>query len=84
MGKFPRYPRYMLGRYTVFASDMDHVENARGGQSQYTDDVYTDARKLCMGRESGSTVRVGRLEYVGNLPCDGCAARLFASHGDYV
>lgn len=84
MGTFPRYPRHMLGRYTISASNMDDVEVARRGKSQYTDDVYTDAGKLCMGRESSSTVRVGGLEYVGNLPCDGCAAGLFASDGDYV
>ena len=74
----------MLGRYTVSASDMDDVEVARGGQSQYSDDVYTDAGKLCVGRESGSTVRVGGLEYVGNLPCDGCTSGMFISDGNYV
>ena len=84
MGTFPRYPRHMLGRHTVSASNMDDVEVARGGQSQYTDDVYTDAGKLCMGREFGSAFWVGGLEYVGNLPRNGCTPGLFVSDGDYV
>ena len=74
----------MLGRYTVSAADMDDVEVARGGQSQYSNDVYTDAGKLCVGWESGCTFWMGGLEYVGNLPCDRCAAGLFVSDGDYV
>ena len=63
---------------------MDHVEIARGGQFEYTDDVYTDAGKLCVGRESGSEVWVGGLEYMGNLPRDGVTPGLFASNGNYI
>ena len=74
----------MLGRYTVSASDMDDVEIARNGQFEYTNDVYTDAGKLCVGGESGSAVRVGGLEYVGNLPCNGYTPGLFVSDGNYI
>ena len=63
---------------------MDHLEVARGGQSEYTDDVYTDSRKFCVGGESGSEIWVGGLEYVGNLPCDRCTPGLFVGDGDYV
>ena len=84
MGTFSRYLWYMLGRHTISAPDMDDLEVARGGQSKYTDDVYTDARKLCVGRESGSAVRLGGLEYVGNLPCDRRTPGLFVSDGDYI
>lgn len=84
MGKFSRHLWYMLGRYTIPASDMDDVEVARGGQSKYTDDVYTDSRKLCVGREPGSAVWVGGLEYMGNLPCDGRTPGVFISDGDYI
>lgn len=74
----------MLSCYAVSASDMDDVEVTRSGQFKYTDDVYTDAGKLCVGGESGSEVWVGGLEYVGDLPCDRCTSGLFVSDGDYV
>ena len=74
----------MLGRYTISASDMDDVEDARGGQFEYTDDVYTDAGKLCMGGKSGCEIWVGGLEYVGNLLGDGYTPRLLVSDGSYV
>lgn len=74
----------MLGGYTIPASDMDDMEVARGGQSKYTDDVYTDSGELCVGGEFGGKIWVGGLEYLGNLPCDRCSPGLFVSDGDYV
>lgn len=74
----------MPGRHTVSASDMDDVEAARGGQSEYTDDVYTDAGKLCVGGESGSEIWMGGLEYVGNLSCNRGTPRLSIGDGDHL
>lgn len=74
----------MLGCDTVSSSNMDDVEVARGGQFEYTDDVYTDAGKLFVGGESGSEIWVGGLEYMGHLSCDGCTPGLFVSDGDYI
>lgn len=74
----------MLSRYTISASDMDDVEVTGCGQFEYTNDVYTDAGELCLGGKSCSEIWVGGLEYVGNLPCDGCTPGLFVSDGDYV
>ena len=73
----------MLGRDTILASNMDDVEVARGGQLEYTNDVYTNAGKLCLGGESCSKIWVGGLEYVGNLSCDGCAPGMLVSDGDH-
>ncbi len=74
----------MLGSCTIPASDMDDVEVESGGQFEYTDDVYTDAGKLCVGGQSGCEIWLGGLEYVGNLPCDGYTPRLPARDGSYV
>ena len=62
---------------------MDDVEATRGGQFEYTNDVYTDAGKLCVGGESSSEIWMGGLEYMGNLPCDGDTPGLFVSDGNY-
>ena len=84
MGKLSRYLRDMPGRHTVSASDMDDVEAARGGQSEYTDDVYTDPGKLCVGGESSGEIWMGGLEYVGNLSCNRGTPRLSIGDGDHL
>ena len=63
---------------------MDDVEAASGGQFEYTDDVYTDPGKFCMGRESGCEIWMGGLEYMGNLSCDGYTPGLSVGDGDCV
>lgn len=63
---------------------MDNVEAARGWQFEYTDDVYTDAGKFCVGWESGSEIRVGGLEYMGNLSCYRGTPRMSVGDGDYL
>lgn len=74
----------MLGRYTILASDMDDVEAARDGQFEHTDDVHTNAGKLCVGGESSSEIWVGGLEYVGNLSCDRGTPGLSVGDGDHL
>ena len=84
MGSFFGDFRNLLGRYTVSSSNMDDLEVARGWQFEYTDDVYTDAGKLCVGWESGSEIWVGGLEYMGDLSCDRGTPGLFVSDGHNV
>ena len=84
MGTFFGNIGHVLGCCTISPSDMDDVEVARGRQSEYTDDVYTDAGKLCVGGESGNEIWVGGLEHVGNLPCNGCTPGVFVSDGDHL
>ena len=74
----------MFGGYTVSTSDMDNMEVARSWQFEYTNDVYTDAWKLCVGGESCSEIWVAGLEYMGNLPCDRVSSGMSVSDGDYV
>ena len=74
----------MLGGHTISASDMDYLENARCGQFECTDDVYTDTGKLRLGGESRSEIGVGRLEYMGNLPGDRCTSGMFVGDGNYI
>lgn len=63
---------------------MDDLEAAACRELEYTDDVYTNAGKLCVGRKSGSKIWMGRVEHVGSLPCDRSIARVFAGHGYHV
>ena len=44
------------------------MELASRRELEYSDDVHTDTRKLCVGWESCREVWLGRVEHVGNLP----------------
>lgn len=63
---------------------MDDVEATRGGQFEYTDDVYTNAGSFFVGGKSCRETWVGGLEYVGKLSCVWYTPRLFTSDGDYI
>ena len=84
MGLFPRHPRHRASSYPILAADMDDVEVAGGAESEYPDDVYTDAGKFCVGGQSGGEVGVEWMEYVGDISRDGGFAGMFAGHGDYL
>ena len=63
---------------------MDDVEIKRGGQLEYTDDVYTNSRSFFVGGKSCWETWMGGLEYVGKLPCVWYTPRLFTSDGYYI
>lgn len=63
---------------------MDDVEIKRGGQFEYTDDVYPNSRSFFVGGKSCRKTWMGRLEHVGKLPCVWYTPRLFASDGYYI
>ncbi|KAL8986039.1 MAG: hypothetical protein Q9177_004271, partial [Variospora cf. flavescens] len=60
------------------------LETANSGQFEYTDDVHTNSRELCLGRKSGGKIGVGRVEHMGNLLSDRGVARPAARHGRLV
>lgn len=51
---------------------------------EHPHDVYTNARKLCLGGELGWETRVGRMEHVGNIPRDRVSARVFIGDGHFI
>lgn len=53
LGPHPRYPRHSPRRHSIPAANMDDVQIAGGGEFEYSDDVHTDAGKLCVGWEFG-------------------------------
>ena len=60
------------------------MEAASGRELEYSDDVYTDPGKLCLGGQSGRKIWLGGLEHMGNLSCDGRFAGVFVGHGHHV
>lgn len=70
--------------YPVLAADMDYMETASGWEFEYTDDVYPDARQLRVGWKPCCEVWVGRVEYLGYISSNGCAAGMSPGHGHLI
>lgn len=81
MGKHSWYTGNLPRCRSIPAPDMDDMEVAARREPKYTDDVHTNARKLCVGRQSRGKAWMGRVEHVGDIPCDRIFAGLLAGHG---
>ena len=84
MGQCPRNHGDLPGGDPISAPNIHNMETASGREFEYSNDVYTDPGKLCLGGQSGGKIWVGGLEHVGDISCDGHFARVSVGHGHHV
>lgn len=69
---------------TVFPADLYDVYAQEGGESEYPDDVYSDAGQLCLGGEFGGQSGDGGVECLGRVSCYRMFAGDTAGDGDLL